>query len=300
MKKEASERIEGQISVHPKGFGFVKVTDGPDIFIPKHLTLDAVDGDVVEVAVNPKVSPRGPEGEIVSIVKRGRTHLAGTILAKSRGHWTAYSPILGQEKWIHLKAKGASLEEGDRIVCKVSNWEKEGNFVEAQFVRKIGHISDPSVDIEAAIEEFGLPQHFTKEVNGAAKKFGKTVQPSELKERIDCTDWECVTIDPDTAKDFDDAISLTTDKRGHFFLGVHIADVAHYVKAGSVIDKEAANRCNSTYFPGQCIPMLPENLSNELCSLKPNVVRLTQAVLAEFTPQGDLVSFHVVRNAIKS
>lgn len=299
-KKKTAHRVEGPISVHMKGFGFVKHEGGPDIFIPKHKILDAVDGDIVEVEVNPIVSKKGPEGEVVAILKRGRTHLAGTILSKSKSHWVAYSPVLGQEKWIHLKAKEASLEEGDRIVCKVIDWNADPDFISAQFIRKIGHISDPSVDIDAAIEEFGLPQNFSKEALKEAERFGKKVTDEELKNRLDCTDWECVTIDPDTARDYDDAISLTCDERGHFFLGVHIADVAQYVKAGSALDREAALRCNSTYFPGKCIPMLPENLSNELCSLKPRVIRLTQSVLAEFTPTGEMVKFEIARTAIKS
>lgn len=299
-KQPRFSRIRGAVSVHPKGFGFVKNEGGPDVFIPKQKMLDAVDGDLVEVEINPVVSPKGPEGEVVAILKRGRTHLAGTILSKSRGHWVAYSPILGQEKWIHLKAKGVTLQEGDRIVCKVAEWDADPNFVEAHFVRRIGHISDPSVDIPAAIEEFGLSEKFSEEAIAQAASFGKQVSTEELEKRLDCTEWDCVTIDPDTARDFDDAISLTRDSKGHFFLGVHIADVAHYVKPGTPLDKEALHRCNSTYFPGKCIPMLPENLSNELCSLKPRVVRLTQSVLAEFDPNGDLVEFQVARTAIKS
>ncbi len=124
--------------------------------------------------------------------------------------------------------------------------------------------------------------------------------PKEIQARRDLTALECVTIDPDTARDYDDAISLECDSKGHFHLGVHIADVAHYVKPDTHLDKEAFLRCNSTYFPGQCVPMLPEELSNELCSLKPKVIRLTQSVLAEFDPVGNLVTYEVCRSAIKS
>ena len=154
--------------------------------------------------------------------------------------------------------------------------------------------------MEAAIEEFGLTMDFSKETLEEAERFGKKVTAADMKNRLDCTEWECVTIDPDTARDFDDAISLTCNESGHYFLGVHIADVAHYVRQGGPLDREASQRCNSTYFPGKCVPMLPENLSNELCSLKPKVVRLTQSMLAEFTPTGDLIKFEVARTAIKS
>ncbi len=290
----------GTISVHHKGFAFVKVGEGPDVFIPKHLVGDAVDGDTVEIEVSPNVSAKGPEGSIVAILKRGRSHLAGTILSKSKEHYTAYSPLLGKDKPIFVKDKTKSLKEGDRIICKVTNWHNDSDLVEGELSRLIGHISDPSIDIEAAIQEFNLPSSFTKEAVAEAKKYGTKVTAKDAKGRIDLTKDECVTIDPDTARDYDDAITLTKDERGHFHLGVHIADVAHYVKPGSHLDREAYLRCNSTYFPGRCVPMLPEELSNELCSLKPNVKRLTQSVLAEFDPQGNLVQYKVARTIIKS
>ncbi len=290
----------GTISVHHKGFGFVKVGEGPDVFIPRHAIMDAVDGDQVEIEISPNVSPKGPEGQVVAILKRSRTHLAGTIISKSGRHYTAYAPLLGLDKPVLVKSKGQSLKEGDRIICKVINWHNDANLAEAELSRYIGHISDPSIDVIAAIEEFELPDGFTKEALEEAKAFGAKISPKEIKNRRDITDWECVTIDPDTAKDYDDAITLTRDEKGHFHLGVHIADVSYYVKPDGHLDKEALLRCNSTYFPGSVVPMLPEELSNELCSLKPNVKRLTQSVFAEFNPQGDLVDVKIERTVIKS
>lgn len=287
--------VTGTISVHKKGFGFLRCGEGPDVFVPKHSMMDAVDGDTVEVEVNPVVSTKGPEGIVVAILKRSRTHLACIIVQKTARHYVAFSPLLGIDKPVKIKSKTA-LKDGDRIICIVKSWDSESG-VEAEMSRLIGHISDPSIDIKAAIEEFELPDGFTKEAIAEAKSYGKKVT---AQGRRDLSDWEIVTIDPDTAKDYDDAISLTKDERGHFFLGVHIADVSHYVKHGSHLDKEAFLRCNSTYFPGQCVPMLPEELSNELCSLKPKVVRLTQSVFAEFNPNGDLVDYQIERTCIKS
>lgn len=292
----SAKLITGTISVHPKGFGFVKNTEGPDIFIPRHSLMDAVDGDTVEVEVNPVVSAKGPEGIVIAILKRSRTHLAGIIVQKTHRHYIAFAPLLGIEKPIKVKSK-TSLKEGDRVICKVTEWHNESDIVEGEMTRHIGHITDPSVDVIAAIEEFELPDGFSREAIAEAKAFGKKVSPEE---RMDISDWEIVTIDPDTAKDYDDAISLTKDEKGHFYLGVHIADVSYYVKAGSHLDKEAFLRCNSTYFPGQVVPMLPEELSNELCSLKPKVLRLTQSVFAEFSPTGDLLNYQIARTCIKS
>ena len=292
--------LKGTISVHHKGFGFVKNTEGPDVFIPKHAIGDAVDGDEVEIEVSPNVSAKGPEGVVVAITKRSRAFLAGTIIGKSGRHYTAYSPLLGPEKPMIVHAKGVSLNHGDRIICKISSWNNADELAEGTLERLIGHISDPSIDIDAAIAEFELPNDFSQDSIAEAKLFGSRVSPKDLKGRIDLTESECVTIDPDTARDFDDAISLIKDKKGHFHLGVHIADVAHYVAPGSHLDSEAFARCNSTYFPGRCVPMLPESLSNELCSLKPGVKRLTQSMLAEFDPQGNLVRYEIARTVIKS
>jgi len=296
----SSNLMTGVISVHPKGFGFVKTgKDSSDVFIPKHVIMDAVDGDLVEIEVNPIVSAKGPEGIVIAILKRSRTHLAGTITGHGRGGYTAYAPLLGVDKSVIVKSE-QPLKEGDRIICKVSTWNNEQDVVEGDLTRLLGHISDPSIDVQAAIEEFELLSTFSHEAIEEARSFGKKVTLKNDTDRLDLTELECVTIDPDTARDFDDAISLTIDIKGHFHLGVHIADVAHYVRADSHLDKEAAARSNSTYFPGQCVPMLPEELSNELCSLKPKVHRLTQSVLAELDDTGALVKYEIVRSIIKS
>ena len=300
-RREKPQLSTGTISVHPKGFGFVKCqANAPDVFIPKQRIGDAVDGDEVEIEIDPNPSPKGPEGTVLAILKRSRTSLAGTVIGKSKRHYAVFSRLLGQNKPILLKAGKTSLKEGDRVVCKVSNWKSEEEFVEATLIHLVGHISDPSIDVESAVIEFELPDGFSVESVEEAESFGKKITTKDLKDRLNLTDLECVTIDPDTAKDYDDAITLTKDEKGHFHLGVHIADVAHYVKPGMHLDQESFHRCNSTYFPGQCIPMLPEALSNELCSLKEGVKRLTQSVLAEFDLSGNLVNYSIERTVIKS
>ncbi|MBI5273346.1 MAG: VacB/RNase II family 3'-5' exoribonuclease [Chlamydiia bacterium] len=292
--------VTGTISVHHKGFGFVKQPEGPDVFIPKHCINNAVDGDEVEIEIGANPSPKGPEGIVVAILKRSRSFLAGTVISKQARHYTAFSPLLGPDKPVLVKAKGTTLQEGDRILCHITSWENETGLPEGTLTRLIGHISDPSIDIEAAVAEFELPDGFSKEAILEAESFGKRISVKEGAARVDLTERECVTIDPDTARDFDDAITLECDAKGHFHLGVHIADVSHYVKPLTHLDSEALLRCNSTYFPGKCVPMLPEELSNELCSLKANVKRLTQSVLAEFDPQGNLIHYEFIRAVIKS
>lgn len=307
LKQQEIKAITGLLHMHPRGFGFV-TPDHPldtpqDIFIPKHLTDSAVHGDKVEVVINPDSNwEKGPEGKIVSIVKRGRTHLGCTIRQfDSRGNLLAYAPLLGISKPVMIETEEESpLKIGDRVIVKVLDWGDEEGAAVGELSHHIGHISDPSCDIAAAVEEYDLNDIFSQSVVKEAKAFGKTVPKKDLKGRKDLTKITSFTIDPETAKDYDDALSLTKDKKGNYHLGVHIADVAHYVRHSSALDREASERCNSTYFPGSCIPMLPEELSNQLCSLKAKVNRLTVSVLMEFSPDGSLVDYEIVRAYINS
>ncbi|MEN9344424.1 MAG: hypothetical protein RLZZ453_1211 [Chlamydiota bacterium] len=292
--------------MHPKGFGFV-IPDPSfgltqDIFIPKHLTDTAVDSDLVEVALFDGQSEKGPEGKIINILKRGRDHVSGVLQKKQEeGIFLSYVPLLGASKLVLTTNPDAhKVKVGSRVILKVKAWGSSKEPTTAEISHVLGSIDDPSCDIKAAIEEFDLPSKFPHAAVNQAKKYGSKVLKKELKDREDLTSLECFTIDPDTARDFDDALSLSQDRKGVYHLGVHIADVAHYVPTGSALDKEAYKRANSTYLPGTCIPMLPEQLSNELCSLKEKQDRLTVSVLMDFDKQGNLLSHSVVRACIHS
>ncbi|MBA3602453.1 MAG: ribonuclease R [Parachlamydiaceae bacterium] len=298
--------VTGVISMHPRGFGFVKhdePSDEGDIFIPKHLTLNAVDGDRVEVAVNTEVvSEKGPEGKVVTILSRSRTHIAGIITSISEyGEILAYVPLLGTaQEVVVIPSDDLPLKEGDRVVMKVLEWGTKDHATECSVSHCLGNISDPSCDIPAAIEEYELRGEFPDKVIKEALSFGKQVSQRDIADRKDLRDLESFTIDPTTAKDFDDALTLSKNKRGFYRLIVHIADVSHYVKEGSAIDLEASQRCNSTYFPGYCLPMLPKALSENLCSLKADVNRLTISVEMNFDTKGNLTSHKIYRSVIKS
>ncbi len=307
LKKAKDHLVTGILRLHHRGFGFV-IPDHPsdseqDIFIPKHLTENAVDGDHVEIEINPDSNwEKGPEGRIVSILKRGRTHLAGTIRSvEGNGDAIAYVPLLGSSKPVKVKHNPEfPLKRGDRVILKVLAWGDQKEETLSEVTHYIGHISDPSCDIPAAIEEFDLGATFSKAALEEAKEYGTRVSPKDLKKRKDLTKLTSFTIDPDTAKDYDDALSLKKDRKGSYHLAVHIADVAHYVPQFSALDKEAYKRCNSTYFPNVCLPMLPEELSNQLCSLRANVIRLTVSVLMDFDAEGTLLKHQIVRSYIKS
>jgi ribonuclease R len=307
LKASTQQIVTGVIKVHPRGFGFVQPNDKnlfkEDIFIPKPLIMNAVDGDSVEVLVDPSTfTEKGPEGKVVTILSRGRTHLAGVIKNITHyGEINVIVPILGFSQKVVLEpTEEMVLKEGDRIVMEVVDWGDKETVTVCRFSHYIGHISDPSCDIKAAIEEFEIRSDFSQKTIQEAEAMGNRVSQADLNNREDFRELECFTIDPDTAKDFDDAISLSKDEKGFYHLGVHIADVSHYVRPGTALDQEAIARCNSTYFPGTCIPMLPSVLSDNLCSLKPKVNRLTMSVLVSFDQEGNQTNYRITRSVIKS
>ncbi|MBS0615500.1 MAG: VacB/RNase II family 3'-5' exoribonuclease [Verrucomicrobia bacterium] len=308
MKKKKKniepEFVTGTLRIHPRGFGFVQpehpLQFPQEIFIPKQLTDNAVDGDLVEVEVNPSPhSEKGPDGKIIAVLKRGRTHLAGTVRKIEKSGALVYCPILGSDKPVLIKNVGP-MQLGDRIILKVLRWGDDQKMTEGEKSHFLGNIANPTVDIPAAIEEFELRNSFPKGAILQAQKWGDAISPKDAQSREDFTEIPTVTIDPETAKDFDDALSITKDKKGNFHLMVHIADVAHYVPEGSPLDLEAIQRCNSTYFPGFCLPMLPHELSSNLCSLKPHVDRLTVSVLMDFDTKGNLTAHRICRSVIHS
>ncbi|MCH9630799.1 MAG: Ribonuclease R [Chlamydiia bacterium] len=304
--KKKKMNVTGTISVHPRGFGFVTPEaqykiDG-DIFIPKPFMNGAIDKDVVEIEiVSKKFSDKGPEGVVKEIIERTRKTIVGIIFDKENEYFLAYSHILKESKIVHVKPfKKTSLKLGDIVILKVEDWSSYPRKLIANVESILSHIKKPTSDIETALIEHGLSDTFPQGVVKEAKKFPIEPTKEDLKDRFDLTKEETFTIDPDTAKDFDDALSLKKEKNGDFHLIVHIADVSHYVKKGSLLDEEAYKRSNSTYFPGKCIPMLPEELSNGLCSLKENVLRLTVSVFMHFDSKGNIKNYDIRRSYIKS
>lgn len=305
--KKGSNTAIGTIRVHQRGFGFLIPDDRTqfplDIFIPKRATKGAVDGDRVEVVINTHfVSEKGPEGRVVNIIRRGRSHVAGTITYTGRKKTLyAHVPLLGEDQSMRITpSKERRLHVGDRIIIHVLDWGSARRESLGEMSAYIGHISDPSVDVTAAIEEFELDDTFSKQTLREAKSFGTNVSQKQISKREDLRKLDCITIDPETAKDFDDALSLHKDKKGAYHLGVHIADVSYYVTPGTSLDKEARQRCNSVYFPGIVLPMLPHELSSHLCSLKPKVNRLAVSVLMVLDKEGELKHYRITRSVIQS
>lgn len=301
------EVYSGLIHMHPRGFGFVTLDDpspyAEDIFIPKHLAQNAVDGDTVEVSLDPaNFSEKGPEGKVVAILSRGRTHMAGIISeVMPNGDTFAYVPLLGASQRVFVEPREEKgLAHGDRIVMEVVDWGGKGSETIGRFSHYLGNISNAECDVPAAVEEYEIRNEFPSKALLEAKELGSKVPLAEIARREDLRQVEIFTIDPETAKDFDDALSLSKDEQGFYHLGVHIADASHYVRPGTSLDKEAQKRCNSTYFPRKCIPMLPPELSDNLCSLKPRVNRLTISVFMTFDAEGELQDCRMAKTVIKS
>jgi len=304
--RSESDVVTGVIRMNRRGFGFVqpdaKSQFIQDIFIPKHLTMNAVDGDCVEVLVNLEtISDKGPEGRVITILERARSHMAGVVRRiEQDGTVVVYVPLLGKTgRAVIEQTDEHSFRVGERVVLEIIEWGDKEHETVCRLSHVIGHIDDVESDIPGAIEEFGLRDRFPVAVLNEAKQFPSRVLAKDMKGREDLRDETCFTIDPDTAKDFDDALSLTKDGSG-YHLTVHIADVTHYVKPGSEIDNEALLRCNSVYFPGKVLPMLPEELSNGLCSLRPGVNRLAVSVIMNLDFEGNLLNYRICRSVIQS
>ncbi|WP_375794012.1 ribonuclease R family protein [Chlamydia sp. 12-01] len=303
--------ISGVLFVHAKkGFGFV-TPDHPeeypfDIFIPARDLKGALDGDHVVVSLFPN-SKEGEKrkGVIHQVVSRGKTVLVGTITSVIDAT-TALVCVNALGPDIPVKAillPKRSYKLGDRLLLSTPAWKEKPESKEPpplEMLEFIGNISNAKSDFPCIKAEFAIEEDFPEAVIEETSHFSQKHISQALRSRKDLRDLLCFTIDSITAKDFDDAVSLTYDNNDNYILGVHIADVSHYVTPHSALDQEASKRCNSIYFPGKVIPMLPSALSDNLCSLKPNVDRLAVSVFMTFTKEGHLSDYEVFRSVIRS
>lgn len=297
--------LQGQILINPRGFGFVQPTSTEgafqEVFIPKPFVHGAIDQDLVEVAILKEATEdKSPEGKVIQIIRRHKKEFLAVVQSSNKKETCLFISQISHMPNALLQEENTLLKKGDRILVKIIQWSNGQTPHLAEMIQNIGSIDDPYHDIACAIAEYTIPNAFSKTVLNEVKKIPTTIEVENFKNRKDFTGLSCLTIDPDSAKDFDDALSIEKDSLGNFVLGVHIADVSHYVKEGTALDEEAALRANSTYFPNECIPMLPKELSDELCSLKPHVNRLAISVMMRFDTNAHLVSYEIVKSIIKS
>ena len=288
---------------HARGFGFVTPdAGGEDIFIPASETMGAMQKDRVLYKMLHKAEKgKKADGVIVRILERGQQRIVGTFEAGSKG----YGFVVADDKKIakdifisRENTKGAVT--GHKVVVEITDYGEDRRNPEGKVIEILGHINDPGVDILSVIRRYELAVEFPEEVYAEIEHLGTEVAEADKKGREDLRDLLTITIDGADAKDLDDAVSLKRLGNGNFELGVHIADVSHYVRENTALDNEAYARGTSVYLVDRVIPMLPHKLSNGICSLNPHVDRLALSCLMEVNGRGEVVSHRILESVINS
>lgn len=311
------DEFEGRIKVTSKGFGFV-TPDSPcregDLFVPAKSIKDAISGDRVRVAVQRKNNrggmgvggrARGPAGRVLEVLERHKMRFTGTVTGQ-RGTWLVIPDGKEIRNPILVRDAGAkSVKAGDKVVIDIVHYPSDGKPAEGVIAEVLGESGKPDVETAAVIANYGLNTAFSDEVleeaRQAAASFDTASAEGPWTDRLDLTDMVTFTIDPFDAKDFDDAISLKFDENSkEYELGVHIADVANFVVAEGELDKEGYKRGNSTYLPRLVLPMLPELLSNGVCSLQEGVNRYVKSVFVQYDKRGRVIGHRYHRAVIRS
>lgn len=297
--RPSSSVVEGRLEIKGRvGFVITAEPGKTDVLVQGASLNLALNGDRVAVRVRSTQADGRRLGEIVRVIEHAREQLVG---AYRRFHNVPHiEPEAGGNSIRITNMNGLTPKENDLVVIRIVTWPTASKGAEGVLERVLGPRSAPGVDLQILIEKFELPYRFPAAVEKEAESFGSEVPPSALKGRETLFDKIVVTIDGADAKDFDDAVSVELRPGGGWKLGVHIADVSHYVREGSELDKEAYERGTSVYLTGQVIPMLPFPLSDNLCSLRPDVVRLTLSCEIEVDAGGNVVGQRVFESAIKS
>jgi ribonuclease R len=305
-----ADLIPGRIRINRQGKGFLEADDSklPTIVVPEFATSTAFNGDRVLVrrdAVRQGRDRRPPEevtGKVIRILERARTQLVGT-LQRSKDFLFVIpdDPRIPHDIYVPpARDVGRQPNLGDKVVVELTEWQSRHTNPEGEIIEVLGAPDEEGVDMLSVLRQYNLPLHFPKKVLQEARSAGSEIVPGDLAGRTDCRSHQVITIDPDDAKDFDDAICLQAAPNQQWKLWVHIADVSHYVKTGTALDDEARKRGNSTYLVDRVIPMLPEALSNELCSLKPEVDRLTKCVEFLLSAEGSVLRANFYSAVIRS
>ena len=309
-----ADLVAGKLSIHPVGYGFLTSDKSgeSDVFIAAENVGTAMHGDRVVARLSPE-APAGRikgrrEGRVIRILERAHDTVVGT-LQRSR-HF--YYVVPDDPRFVHdiyvrpvarppedRRSKTAAAV-GDKVVVRLDHWQSRHVNPEGEIIEVLGPASAPGVDVLSIVRKYHLPTEFPTDVLEQAERIPETVDARQIAGREDLRNQFIVTIDPDDARDFDDAINVEKLTNGGWQLGVHIADVAAYMEPGSALDREARRRGNSVYLPDRVIPMLPERLSNGVCSLKPQVDRLTHSVFIQFDRNGNAKSARFAKTVIRS
>ena len=311
-----ADLIAGKLSIHQAGYGFLvpEKSGEADIFVAAENTGTAMNGDRVVVRINRDVPPRRgkaggarggqrTEGRVIRILERARDTIVGTLQHSKNFYYVVPDdPRIVHNVYVQIPPRDKVPKtpvRGDKVVVRLEDWQSRHVNPEGEIVEVLGAAGEPGIDMLSIIRKYNLPTEFPKTVTDEANRIPKSVEQRMIEGREDLRDKFIVTVDPDDARDFDDAIDVEQTDYG-WKLGVHIADVSAYVTPNSALDREARRRGNSVYLPDRVIPMLPERLSNGVCSLNPDVDRLTFSALVEFDRNGRMKTARFARTVIRS
>jgi ribonuclease R len=299
----------GRIRVHPDGYGTIFGGDEPDIYVDRRSMKGAMDGDLVVVRAD-KRQPKYKKirnrdlivGEVTQVLRRAHQTVVGRFHDNERHPFVVpYDFRLDTDIVIDSRDDTMDAKDGQMVNVEIDRYpDRASPVAHGRIVEILGFIGDPGVDIEVVIRKFHIPHNFPDEVLRAAESVPTDVAAAEIAKRTDLRERNIVTIDGETARDFDDAVEVQKLPNGNYLLGVHIADVAHYVTEGSELDAEAFERGTSVYFPGRAVPMVPERLSNGICSLNPRVDRLTFSCDIEIDKRGRFVDHKIYKSVIRT
>jgi ribonuclease R len=283
------DTAEGTIDIIASGAGYVRLdTQGmDDVYIQQRDLGTALHGDTVLIKAHGGRGSRS-EGKVLSVIKRRRNEFVGTIHRHEGRHILVADDQRVQKPFFIGPADLNGATDGDKVIMELGEWKDARDLARGRVLRVLGRAGEHQVEMHAILAEFGLPLEFPESVLKASGEIPDGVTPAEIAKRRDVRKIPTLTIDPDDAKDLDDALSVRKLENGNWEIGIHIADVSHYVKPGSVVDMEAASRATSVYLVDRVVPMLPEKLSNDLCSLNPHTDKLSFSAIFEMDDQARL------------
>lgn len=279
---------------------FIPEEGGEPIFIAERNSAHAMNNDKVKVALCAKRKKHQLEAQVIEILEHANETFVGVLkVSKNYAFLLTETSTLANDIFIPKdKLKGG--KNGDKAIVRITEWPEEAKNPFGEVIDVLGKAGDNTTEMHAILAEYGLPYVYPQAVEAAAEKLSADITPEDYAEREDFRDVVTFTIDPKDAKDFDDALSIRTLKPGLWEVGVHIADVSHYVKEGSIIDKEAAKRATSVYLVDRTIPMLPERLCNFICSLRPDEEKLAYSVIFEMNEKAEVKNYRIRHTVIKS
>ena len=301
VKASSQQYYEGVVDMTSRKTGYFVCDElENDVFIPFINLNHALDGDKVKAYVYDRRSSRKPEAEVIEIIERHKTEFVGVVdIQKNFGFVTTANAKMYTDIFIP-KNKLAEAEHGDVVLVKLEDWPVKADSPFGSVIKVLGKPGEHNTEIHAILAEYGLPYDFPIEVEAYANKLDTQITPEEIKKRRDMREVLTFTIDPKDAKDFDDALSFQVLENGNYEIGVHIADVSHYLKEGTILDDEAYNRATSVYLVDRVVPMLPEVLSNFACSLRPNEEKYTFSAIFQLNNKAEILDSWFGRTIIFS